>query len=428
MHGVKAVILVGGPSQGMRYKSLSMHAAKPLFPIAGKPMIQHHMEALSQIKNLEEVLMIGYYDDQTIGTSLSFLQEHASFKIRYLPESKGLGTAGGMYFYRDEILRGDPDMILVMHIDVTANFPLNEMIDFHRNLPDRTVVSVLGVKMDPDSSLRFGCMAVDSNTQEMLHYMEKPKSHISNIINGGVYVFDPSVFDQMERGVARRRDIDAKNPYHRSRAKTARFDPKYSRTAHSVTIFLEQDVLIPLGSSRCVYVFPYDVNETWTQVKTSENVIQANREILARYKAIKSPLLTFNDDVQYTVVGNCIVHKTASVDRTAKIGPDAVIGPRTQIMAGARVSNSIVMEDAIIEEHACVLNAIIGMRCTIGQWSRVQGSYTDEKHAQFFEAGKKLPGIASLGAGVIIDDEVIVRDCIVLPDQHIQNSYHNEIL
>ena len=46
---VKAVILIAGPQKGTRFRPLSLDVPKPLFPVAGLPMIQHHIEALSKV-------------------------------------------------------------------------------------------------------------------------------------------------------------------------------------------------------------------------------------------------------------------------------------------------------------------------------------------------------------------------------------------
>lgn len=59
----KAVILVGGPSRGTRFRPLSLDVPKPLFPVAGHPIIWHHLEALSKVEGLQEVLLIGFYED-----------------------------------------------------------------------------------------------------------------------------------------------------------------------------------------------------------------------------------------------------------------------------------------------------------------------------------------------------------------------------
>ena len=40
----KAVILIAGPQKGTRFRPLSLDVAKPLFPVAGIPIVQHHIE------------------------------------------------------------------------------------------------------------------------------------------------------------------------------------------------------------------------------------------------------------------------------------------------------------------------------------------------------------------------------------------------
>jgi mannose-1-phosphate guanylyltransferase len=59
----KAVILVGGPSRGTRFRPLSLDVPKPLFPVAGAPLVHHHLSALSKVKELKEVLIIGFFED-----------------------------------------------------------------------------------------------------------------------------------------------------------------------------------------------------------------------------------------------------------------------------------------------------------------------------------------------------------------------------
>lgn len=59
----KAVILVGGPSRGTRFRPLSLNQPKPLFPIAGRPVIYHHIAALAKVQGLREVLIVGFFED-----------------------------------------------------------------------------------------------------------------------------------------------------------------------------------------------------------------------------------------------------------------------------------------------------------------------------------------------------------------------------
>jgi len=57
----KAVILIAGPQKGTRFRPLSLDLPKPLFLVAGIPIIQHHIEALAKVEGLRDVLLLGFY-------------------------------------------------------------------------------------------------------------------------------------------------------------------------------------------------------------------------------------------------------------------------------------------------------------------------------------------------------------------------------
>lgn len=65
--------------------------------------------------------------------------------IRYLREYQALGTAGGIYHFRDEIIRGNPQQFFVMHVDVACTFPLNEMVAAH--MRHRGLCTMLSTKV-----------------------------------------------------------------------------------------------------------------------------------------------------------------------------------------------------------------------------------------------------------------------------------------
>ena len=66
---------------------------------------------------------------------------------RYLQEYQALGTAGGLYHFRDQILAGHPDYFFVMNADVCGDFPLNEMLEFHKTKPETTYCTILGTEV-----------------------------------------------------------------------------------------------------------------------------------------------------------------------------------------------------------------------------------------------------------------------------------------
>lgn len=52
-----------------------------------------------------------------------------------------LGTAGGMYHFRDQIRAGNPSAFFVLNGDVCADFPLQELYDFHKSKDGQAEVS-----------------------------------------------------------------------------------------------------------------------------------------------------------------------------------------------------------------------------------------------------------------------------------------------
>lgn len=134
---LKAVILIGGPSKGnliflyllflsnaffiffvfyfisilslifptgTRFRPLSLDVPKPLFPVAGLPVVQHHIDACYRLGQqrvansddstddsdsnnkyrVAEVILLGYYgDDELADFLLAATQSYPSLRIRY---------------------------------------------------------------------------------------------------------------------------------------------------------------------------------------------------------------------------------------------------------------------------------------------------------------------------------------------------------
>ena len=59
-------------------------------------------------------------------------------------------------------------------------------------------------EVENEQSMNYGCMGVNSQTNEVVHYIEKPSSFVSNHINGGVYLLSTEVFDDISKIFAER--------------------------------------------------------------------------------------------------------------------------------------------------------------------------------------------------------------------------------
>ncbi len=118
---------------------------------------------------------------------------------RYLQEFEPLGTAGGLYHFRDQIRCGNPDYFFVLNGDVCADFPLIEMLEFHKTHREKqkAIVTLMATEATRQQSLIYGCIIENKENNTLEHYVEKPSTFISTLVNCGVYIFSPEVFQQM---------------------------------------------------------------------------------------------------------------------------------------------------------------------------------------------------------------------------------------
>ena len=89
---------------------------------------------------------------------------------------------------------------------------------------------------------------------QALHYVEKPESYISDIINGGVYLFDKSIFEEIKEA------MDEK-------VRRVAEDPLSMADQDDDQLRLEQDILAPLASNKKLYVFM--TPGYWRQIKSA---------------------------------------------------------------------------------------------------------------------------------------------------------------
>ncbi|KAG2221963.1 hypothetical protein INT45_010487 [Circinella minor] len=411
MSTFKAVILVGGPSRATRFRPLSLDVPKPLFPVAGAPVVSHHLRALSKVDGLKEVLIIGFFEDNVFSRFVDdAATEFPNLHIRYLREYQELGTAGGLYHFRDEILRGNPQQFFVIHVDIASAFPLNEMVEAH--MKHRGLCTMLGTKVPREQATKYGCLVAKPSTNEVLHYVEKPDSFISDLISCGVFLFDTAVFGEMKKAIDRKKDSTEENDY--------------LWTPSDDKLRLEQDLLRPLSEQHKLYV--HVTENFWRQIKTAGSSIPANAAYLELIKKESPEKLAQSKPEGPEIIGAVYIHPSAHVDPTAKIGPNVSIGPRVTVGKGVRIKDSIILDNVQLGTASCVLHSVIGWNSKIGKWTRVEGSPASDHNIDMMKNGVKSQSITILGKEVLVADEVIVRNCIVLPHKELKSSFHSEIL
>ncbi|KAI6675319.1 hypothetical protein NL676_003225 [Syzygium grande] len=370
---VVAVIMVGGPTKGTRFRPLSLNIAKPLFPLAGQPMVHHPISACKRIPNLAQIYLIGFYEEREFALYVSSISNELKVPVRYLREDKPHGSAGGLYNFRDLIMEDSPSHIFLLNCDVCCSFPLPEMLEAHRRYGG--MGTLLIIKVSVESASQFGELIADPSTKELMHYTEKPETFVSDLINCGVYIFTPDIF-----GAIRNVSSQRKDRANLKRVSSFEALQPATRTLPTDFVRLDQDILSPLAGKKQLYT--YETMDFWEQIKTPGMSLK------------------------------CSVHPTA------KIGPNVSISANARVGAGARLMNCIILDDVEIKENAVVTHSIIGWKSSIGKWSRAQGGG---------DYNAKL-GITILGEAVTVEDEVVVINSIVLPNKTMNISVQEEII
>nr|XP_039253124.1 mannose-1-phosphate guanyltransferase alpha-A-like [Styela clava] len=400
-------------------------------------MVHHHIEACAKLEEIEEILLVGFYQPSDALNRFIRRQRQIIVKpISYLQEYTMLGTAGCLYHFRDVITSGDPDAFFVLYSDVFCEFPLREILDFRAKFMQFIMMTV---EVPREQSKYYGCAGIDHKTNEVVHYIDKPETFVSRDINAGVYFFTMEIFSDIGALFQKRHRPSFAEPIARQinlldieDSKETVFD-NYSPLQQTLgRIFFEKDVF-PILATRGK-LFAYKCDRFWMSIKSAGSALYANRAILETYKKTHPDRLTDHPGC----IGTVSIHRTAEVDATAVLGPYVTIGAGVVVGPGVRVKNSIVLEGATLKDHCCILNSIIGWHSVVGEWARVEGTPTEldpnAPHATtdnfylFDEDGRLRPSITILGRDVIIPPEVVIRNSIVMPNKDLSRGFKNQIL
>uniref|UniRef100_A0A8C0HNB5 GDP-mannose pyrophosphorylase A n=1 Tax=Buteo japonicus TaxID=224669 RepID=A0A8C0HNB5_9AVES len=369
---------------------------------------------------MKEILLMGFYQPhEALSRFLVSAQQEFKIPIRYLQEYAALGTGGGIYHFRDQILSGGAEAFFVLNADVCSEFPLQEMLEFRQQHGDAHSFVILGTTANRTQALNYGCIVANTDTQEVQHYVEKPSTFVSEIINCGIYLFTPAIFQHIGEVFQRNQQElvleESSNGWQRAEV-----------------IRLEQDVFTAL-------LCPGSAGEVITIIcfSSPSSAIYASRLYLNQYSKSHPERLAQNKAGGPVIRGNVYIHPTASIDSTAVLGPNVSIGEGVTVGAGVRVRESIVLHGASLHDHTCVLNTIVGWDSTIGRWARVEGTPSDpnpnDPYAKIdsetlFRDGRLTPSITILGCSVTIPAEVVILNSIVLPHKELSRSYKNQII
>jgi len=189
IHEMRALILVGG--YGTRLRPLTLSRPKPLVEFANKPMLLHQMEALVEAGVTEIVLAVSYRAEQ-MEQELSEEAKKLGVSLTFSHETEPLGTAGPLALAKD-ILGASDAPFFVLNSDIICEFPFKDMMAFHRSHGQEGTIVVTKVE-EPS---KYG-VVVYGEQGRIQSFIEKPQEFVSNKINAGMYILNPSVLRRIQ--------------------------------------------------------------------------------------------------------------------------------------------------------------------------------------------------------------------------------------
>lgn len=176
-----AIIMVGG--LGTRLYPMTKDTPKPLLPVGGRPLLFTIIDQLLAAGIFRIHLTVNYRSE--VVTERVQNEPRYRDHVRFIEESKRLGTAGALSLLKDR----PTGPFVVMNGDLLTKVAIDEMVRFHRH--ERNVMTVaLRREKFP---IPYGVAEVQGT--RILRLVEKPEH--THFINTGVYVMEPYVLDRV---------------------------------------------------------------------------------------------------------------------------------------------------------------------------------------------------------------------------------------
>ena len=187
------ILLVGG--FGTRLNPLTSESPKPMLPVAGLPVTEHQILAAQRAGIHTLVLATSYLSE--VFTPYFGDGSQWGIKILYAVEEQPLGT-GGAIRNAAELLDFNNlgvEPIVIFNGDVLSRHSIADQIAFHQSKRADLTLHLIEV----EDARAFGCVPTD-NDGRVTAFLEKMDNPITNSINAGCYIFQPSVIEEIPLG------------------------------------------------------------------------------------------------------------------------------------------------------------------------------------------------------------------------------------
>ena len=338
---MKAIILGGG--LGTRTRPISDLLPKPLLPIVERPLLDHILDILHRCGVDDIIITIGYKGEmienrymtgQSRGMHISYSLEGHIEKGKVVFE--GLGSAGGIKKVQ-EFGHFFNEPFFVLCADALIDLNLKEAMEFHKS--HNGIATVITKEIDINEVYKYGVVLSDENGK-VSSFQEKPsvKEAKSNIINTGIYIFEPEIFDYIPKNT------------------------KYDIGGELLPSLLD------IGKE----FYAINMDFKWIDVGTIRDFYEANMMLLKKetcyikpyYKRVidKNIFVGINCSINFDKVdiqGPVYIGNSVKIEDGCKIVGPCVINSNSEIYKDSLIKNSIILNHTILNENSKIIDSIV---------------------------------------------------------------------
>jgi glucose-1-phosphate adenylyltransferase len=392
------LLLAGGV--GSRLNNLVKTRAKPAVPFAGIYRIIDF--SLSNVMNsgMSQVGVLTQYKPMSLmrhlGTGEPWDFTGRTRGVKILPPSTGSkdsdwyrGTADAIRQNIDFIKAHPSKEILILSGDHIYQMDLAAMIGFHRQ---KKADITIGMMVVPKSQIHQFGAGITDNEGRIVEWEEKPEVPRTNLASMGIYVFDTEYL--LALLAEDKEEVDFGH--------------------HLVPKALARD-----------NVFAYPFEGYWRDVGTIQAYWEANMDLLSQHPEIRpeewgirpnlqsGQLLDDSIPIRFSAGSkvNCSMISAGCEIKGEVV--NSVLSPGVMVGLGAKVKDSIIFHDCVIEEDAQIDLAILDKRVKVGQGAVIgSGKNKDVPNSQFPD--HLYTGISLIGKEAEIPPGTVIgRNCIV---------------
>ncbi len=316
-----AVVLAAG--RGTRLLPLTATRPKPLVPFFNRPLMDYMMAHLRELEVERAFILVDYLGDQI----KSYYMKRDGIELVFSGDNEPLGTAGAV----KRIVRDIDDTFLVVSGDVLTNLDFKAFLGYHF---DKGAQATMALSMVQDP-LQYG-IAVLGDGGRIVRFLEKPRPDevFSNLINAGVYIFEPTAFDLV---------------------------PKDQSFDFSKDLF-------PAMLRKGVPLYGFAFDQYWNDVGRPNSYLAATGDtvngrftnhLLPRLEAVKGG-------------GTLLKGRNCTVGDSVEVTNFAILGDNVEVGDGTRLNSCVIFSDSTLGEGCTIGESIVGYDAVLEDKVRVR--------------------------------------------------------